>query len=324
MRRIVILVADGFTDSVLSVGLDVFRAANALLVRAGRNELFRVHVASARGGRVRAASGMVLETTSTAARAARGVDVVLAPSCWLETAAEMDVLLARSDIRSLVRTLALAHARGAIVGSACGGAFLLADAGLLDGQEATTSWWLARHLKHRRPAVDVRGDESLVAHDRVITAGAVFAQADLALHLVARFGGSVLARQCANVLLLDRHPSQARYMAVRHLTANDRMVRRAERWVRARLDQKLTIASFARGVGTSTRTLARRLLVAVGRSPIAFVQRMRVEAAVHMLETTKLSLQEVSEHVGYESADTLRRLIHRETGATPRELRGRA
>lgn len=321
MQHIALVVADGFTDSVLSVALDVYRAANTLVERGGGKPLFRVEVASPKGGRVRAASGMVLERTRVLGGAARRADVMIAPACWVETPEQMDALLVRPDIRAIVRSLATAHRRGAIVGSACGGAFMLADAGLLDDHEATTAWWLAPHLQRRRPAVKVCADESLVAHGRIVTAGAVFAQADLSLHLVARFGGPELARRCARVLLLDTHPSQARYMAIRHLGTNDRFVRRAERWVRDHLGEELSMAAFARAVGTSTRTLARRLEAAVGRSPIAFVQRMRVEAAVHMLETTRLSLQEVSEKVGYESADALRRLIKREIGTTPKKLR---
>jgi len=321
MARVVILVADGFTDSVVSVGVDVLRAANTLSVRAGGKPLFHTDVASWRGGRVRAASGLVLEQTVVANRAVTRADVVLAPSCWVETPDQMDALLLRKDVHSLMRTLVSARERGATIGAACGGTFLLAEAGLLDGMDATTTWWLAPHLRARRPAVNICIDESLVAGRDIITAGAVFAQADLALHLVSRFGGPLLARHVAKVLLLDAHASQARYMAVKYLTTNDRLVHKAERWVRAHLAEDLSIGALAKGVGTSTRTLSRRLEAAVGKSPIGFVQRMRVEAAVQLLETTRLSLQEVSEKVGYESADALRRLIKREIGITPKALR---
>ena len=237
--------------------------------------------------------------------------------------ADPDAALEREDVRHLVRAVASGHARGAIVGAACSGAFLLAEAGVLDGRQATTTWWLAPHLKRRRPQVTVSAEKALVVDGRVLCAGAVFAQADLALHLVSRFAGPTVARRCSDLLLLDRHASQAPYMAVRHLASNEPTVRRAEAWVRAHLAERFDVAAVARHAGTSPRTLARRLTEAVGVSVIGFVQRVRVETATHLLETTRLSLGEISARVGYDDPNTLRRLIERETKTSPREVRRR-
>jgi transcriptional regulator GlxA family with amidase domain len=178
-------------------------------------------------------------------------------------------------------------------------------------------------LKKRRPDVDVNAERALVVDGPVITGGAVFAQADVALHVVARFAGPTVARQCAAFLLLDRHASQAPYMAVHHLASNDATVRHAERWVRAHLKEPFDIPTLARSVGASPRTLARRVTEAVGVSVIGFVQRIRVETATHLLETTRLSLGEISARVGYDDPSTLRKLIERETKVSPREVRRR-
>ena len=316
-----ILIADDFTDSSLSIALDVLRTANVLVERAGKPAPFRVEVASAGGGAVRAASGMVLQTTRRVARSK--ADVVMVAGIWVRSGAELDALLARADIQRLVRAIAAAHARGAVVASACGGAFLLADAGLLDSRRATTTWWLAEQLKRRRPRVEVVAEAALVAEGRVITGGAVFAQADVALHIVARFAGPAIAKQCANALLLDTHASQAPYMARQHLRANDPIVQAAERWVRAHLAEPFAIARLAKATGASPRTLARKLAAAVGLSPIAFVQHLRVEAALLLIETTQLSLEQIGARVGYANASTLSRLIQRETRVAPREFRRR-
>jgi transcriptional regulator GlxA family with amidase domain len=160
-----------------------------------------------------------------------------------------------------------------------------------------------------------------VIDDRVLCAGTVFAQADLALHLVSRLASPTVARTCAGLLLLDTHASQTPYMALQHLSANDPTVRRAESFVRTHLAEGFDISALARDVGTSPRTLARRLAAAVGLSPLAFVQHLRVEVAVRLLETTRLSLEEIADRVGYGDASTLRRLIEREANASPRELR---
>ncbi|MBX3230616.1 MAG: helix-turn-helix domain-containing protein [Labilithrix sp.] len=233
----------------------------------------------------------------------------------------MSAVLARSDVKALVRAVGAAHRRGATVGSSCGGAFLLAEAGILEGHTATTTWWLAPELQQRCPGARIEAERALVVEERLVTAGAVFAQADLALHVVARVCGPTLSRRVARLLLLETHASRAAFMAVQHLAANDETVRRAVRWARARLGDTFRVADMARAAGTSPRTLARRLVEAVGTTPIGFVQRLRVEQAVHVLETTALSLDEVSSRVGHGDANALRRVMRRHVHASPRDLR---
>jgi transcriptional regulator GlxA family with amidase domain len=249
--------------------------------------------------------------------------VVLVPGIWTERPDQLDGLLARADVALAARMLARVHERGAIIGAACSATFLLAAAGLLAGRRATTTWWLAPEMRRRFPAVELVEHEALVVDQRVITAGAVLAVTDLALHVVARFAGPVAARQTARVLLLDRQPSQTPYMALRFVTTDDAIVRRAETWARAHLADGFDIATLARRAGASPRTLARRLEAALGLSPIAFVQRLRVETAAQLLETSRLSVAEISARVGYEDADTLARLLRRDTGQSARELRRR-
>lgn len=323
LTKIAILVADGFTDSGLGVAFDVFRTANAVLAATGRSPAFEVVFASFDGGTVRAASGTVVGGARTL-RAAVRADVVLVPGLWSVDADGVDRRLGRHDVQALAKSVAAAHRRGAIVGSSCGGAFVLAEAGVLDDRACTTTWWLAPHLQRRAPRARVQGESSLVVSERVLTAGAVFAQADLTLHLVARFAGPSVARQCSRLLLLDRHPSQAPYMAIRQLANDDPTVRRAEHWIRRHLADTFDVAAVAHACGVGPRTLARRLVASVGLAPLPFVQRLRVEAAVHLLETTRLSLGEIGERVGYRDASALTRLVRRETGAAPREIRRRA
>jgi transcriptional regulator GlxA family with amidase domain len=269
---------------------------------------------------VRTASGLAIADTRSMARLGPA-DLVLMPGVWIERPHELDTLLARPDVVATMRALSRAHQRGATVGAACSATFFLAGAGLLDGKRATTTWWLAPEMRRRHPAIEVVESEALVIEDRTITAGAVLAVADLALHVVAQYAGPVVARQTARALLIDRHPSQAPYMALRFLTTDDAIVRRAETWARAHLAERFDIATLARRAGASARTLARRLDDALGLSPIAFVQRLRVETAVQLLETSRYSMNEISERVGYEDADTLARLIKRDLGKSPREIR---
>lgn len=321
-RAIAIVVTDGFGDSGLAVALDVLRAATTIALREGRPAPFRPFVVSPRGGAVRAASGLVVDGTRPLRDLARA-DVVVMPGIWMNGPEGLDAVLERPDVALAVRALERAYARGATVATSCAATFFLARTGLLDGRRATTTWWLAPELRRRHPAVDVVETEALVVEPRLATTGAVFAIADLALHLVARHAGPTLARRTGRALLLDRHPSQAAYMALRFVRTDDAVVRRAESWARAHLAEPFDVATLARRSGTSARTLARRLHAALGLTPIGFVQRLRVDTAVHLLETSRLSLEEIAPRVGYADEGTLRRLVARETGLSPRDVRRR-
>jgi transcriptional regulator GlxA family with amidase domain len=324
-RELVILCLDGIADSSLAVLLDVVRAAAAIARRANRSPPLRATIVSPSGARMRTGTGVTRsDVRSLRTLTSRPPDVLVVPGIWVEDPTELPAHLSRRDVALAAQALARAHAGGALVAGTCAGAFVLARSGLLDRKRATTTWWLAAEMRALHPTIDVKLDEALVVHGRVITAGAVFAVADLALYLVARFGGPALARETARVLLLDRHASQARYMAKHHLRTHDAIVRRAESWARAHLADRFDIGALARASGSSSRTLARRLEAALGLSPIGFVQQLRLEHAINLIETSSLAMDEIASRVGYEDANTLRRLVRRETRTTPRELRARS
>jgi transcriptional regulator GlxA family with amidase domain len=320
VRTIGLLVLDGVTDSGVSVALDVLRAANALRRREGRRDAFDVKVLSKGGRAVTTAAGLRLGVHGAWTRARR-CDVLLVPGCWVETPGEVAALLARKDVEACTALLQAGAKRGAVVGASCTGAFVLAAAGLLDGRRATTTWWLGSELRKRFPRVEVDDAQSLVSEGQVLSAGTVFAMADLALALVARWAGPTIARRVTKVLLLDTHTSQGPYMVLTQVANDEPAVRAAEAWVRRNLSRPGSVGQLARAVGLSPRTLARRLDASLGLSPIGFIRRIRLETAAQLFETSRLSLDEVARRVGYEDAGTLRRLMRRELGRTPKQLR---
>lgn len=320
VRRIGVLVLEQVTDSGVSVALDVLRAANALTRRAGQREPFVVEVLSKSGRAVTTGAGLRLGVHGAWSRA-RGCDVLLVPGCWVETAEEVEALLSREDVKACGAVLQQAARRGAVLGSSCTGAFVLAAAGLLDGHRATTTWWLGGELRRRFPRIDVDESQSLVSEGRLLCAGTVFAMADLALSLVTKWVGPTIARRVMKVLLLDAHASQGPYMVLNQVANDEPGVRAAEAWVRKNLAKPFSVGQLARAVAMSPRTLARRLEGSLGVSPIGFVRRIRLETAAQLLETSRLSLDEVARRVGYQDAGTLRRLMRRELGRSPRQVR---
>jgi transcriptional regulator GlxA family with amidase domain len=140
------------------------------------------------------------------------------------------------------------------------------------------------------------------------------------LSLVARHAGHATATQCSRYLLLERRESQARYMALSFLAAADECVARAEAFARARLDGELSMAELAGAAGLAPRTFARRVQKVTGLSPIRFLQRLRIETATNLIETTRLPIEEISRRVGYADPSALRRVMLRE-GVRPGSLR---
>ncbi len=322
--RIGLLALRHFTDSGLSIALDVFRAANALSRRAGQPVPFVLEALSLTGEPVEAASGLVTSVTGDVKRLRRA-DVILVPGCWYDTDDGVEALLGREDVRVAVKALRAAVDRSATVGASCSGTFLLAETGALNGLSATTTWWLASQFRERYPTVALDVTKALTLEPRLLCAGTVFAMADLALAVVSRHAGPELARGCMRALLLDTHPSQAPYMVLRQVVTNDPVVRAAERWVRQHLSSNaVDVESLAKHVGVSSRTLSRKLEASLGLKPLAFVHRLRLEAATHLLETTQKPLDEIAERVGYRDGGTLRRLMRRTLQRAPGELRRRA
>jgi transcriptional regulator GlxA family with amidase domain len=311
--RIHVLAFDRLFDAGLALVLDTFDTANALATAPEQ----RVEV-SVIGVRRRVQTHLGFVVPVVAAPRARP-DVVLVPALGAKTPEGLEEALARPDLRdgfALLRELAAA---GTTVSAACTGTFVLGDAGLLDGRRATTTWWLAPCFRGRFPAVTLDDAQMLVESPGLVTAGSALAHVDLAL-LIVRRRSPKLARLVANHLLYDTRPSQTPYVMPDHLAHADPVVERFEQWARRHL-VGFTMEAAAKAVRASERTLERRVRAVLGKTPLAFVQDLRVARAVHQLATTDDSLDEVAALVGYSDAVTLATLLRRKTGRGVRELR---
>jgi AraC-like DNA-binding protein len=143
-------------------------------------------------------------------------------------------------------------------------------------------------------------DESdmVVKSGNVATAGAALGHMDLALWLI-RSVSPALASLTARYLIVDSRPSQTAYALTDHLVHSDPVIQLFERWARARLTHRFSLDSAAKAVGASKRTLTRRLQSVLGKSPMSYFQSLRVERAVHLLKTSKASVEEIAAKVGY-------------------------
>lgn len=307
MAKITVLEIDGCMASSAAITHDVLATANRVSAAGGREPPF--DVATVRCGPRRSAADL------------RGGDLILVPGLGAATANDLEARLASPTCRRAGAMLVEAFENDVTIAASCASTFLLADTGLLDGRRATTTWWLAPLFQRRYPTVALESDQMVVADWPLATAGAAMAQMDLMLAVVSRFAGPGLAQACASYLLLDERRSQAPFMAITYLAGQDPRIAKAETWVRANIARDFTIEDLAGAVALAPRTFARRVSAVCGISPIQFVQRIRIETARRLLETTRLPVDEIARQVGYAEPSTLRRLIRRDTRHTPGHFR---
>ena len=224
---------------------------------------------------------------------------------------------------ALISALREAHAGGARVAALCTGAFLLAEAGLLDGLEATTHWMHAAELARRYPQVDVRADVLYVDHGDVLTSAGKTAALDLCLHLVRRDLGAGAANQVARRLVVPAHRrgGQAQFITPPAPPRSSPGIAPTLEWALARLDQPLTVQDLAHHAGLSSRQLARRMHAEVEAGPLAWLHQQRVARAQELLEHTDVPVEQVAASCGMGTASTLRRHFRGTVGVTPTAYR---
>ena len=245
-----------------------------------------------------------------------GADTVIVPSC--RDAAE-------PPPKALVEAVRAAHQGGARVASLCTGAFVLAEAGLLDGRRATTHWAHTALMHERYPAVRVDPDVLYIDEGDVLTSAGKAAGMDLCLHLVRTDYGTAVANALARTLVVPPHRpgGQAQFIpaAVAHGRADSGGLAGLMAWVLERLDQPLTVRDLAREAGMSSRNLARHFHAVAGISPLRWLLTQRVRRAQELLETSDLSVEQIAARTGMGTATTLRRHFSHQLGIPPETYR---
>lgn len=316
---IYILVLDGVFDIGLASLTDVLGTATELADQDDAGTTLEVRLVGLKR-KVCTARGLTVPLELASQLPAP--DCVLIPAIGAKTAETLEKALACRAVRDAGVVLRKWIDAGSAVGTACTGTFVLAETGLLDGQEVTTSWWLSAFFRKRYPQVRLNESRMLVNSSCFITAGAALAHLDLGLGVI-RSRSPTLAALCARYLLIETRVSQAVFVIPDHVAHADPLVERFERWARSNLAQGFSMDAAARAIGASERTLGRRLQSVLGKSPLAYFQDLRIERAVHLLQTSGDSIERIANQVGYSDGATLRTLLRRKLGKGVRELRGR-
>jgi AraC family transcriptional activator FtrA len=247
-------------------------------------------------------------------RALTDAHTVIVPSC-------RDV--AERPPPALVDAVRVAHRAGARVASLCTGAFVLAEAGLLNGRRATTHWAHAALLRDRYPAVVVDPDVLYIDEGDVLTSAGKAAGLDLCLHLVRSDHGTAVANALARSLVVPPHRAggQAQFIPAAVAHGPNHVLADLLPWALERLGRPLTVRDLARQAGMSSRNLARHFNAVTGTSPLRWLLTQRVRRAQELLETSDLGVEQIASRTGMGTATTLRRHFSQQLGVPPETYR---
>jgi transcriptional regulator GlxA family with amidase domain len=321
---IVLLAAPETSASVLYGLYDVLLSVGAvyldMVAGAPGKELLDVRIVSADGRPFRCIGNIPVEPHAA-------IDDLVEPDAVIVCDMYTSIYdVPKGRYPSEARWLRQKHGGGALITSVCSGSLLLAEAGLLNGHEATAHWAYRDMFQRHYPKVSFRSESVLclaAEGDHIVTAGGVSAWHDLAVYLIARFCGYRHAIQTAKVFLISGHSEgQSPYSVMtRPMESTDGPISDCQDWIADNYATTKPIEQMVERSGLNTRTFSRRFRAATGLSPIEFVQAIRVEEAKQMLETDALSIEEVGASVGYEDPASFRRVFKRNVGQSPAAYR---
>ena len=308
MPSVAVAVVSGTALFELATAIEVFGADRSYLTP----DWYSFKLCAAEPGEVRTELGLLLDTTY-------GVDDIVTADLVIVPAAGKNP----ERHGPLLEALRTAHANGARIASICTGAFLLAEAGLLDGRRATTHWAYADELAERYPRVSVDPNVLYVEDGPIFTSAGSAAGIDLSLHLVRSDFGSDIANAVARRMVVPPHRDggQAQYVATPMPKVEADTLGPVLDWALAHLDEPVTLDDLADVAHVSVRTLMRRFQSATGTTPLQWLLVQRVRRAQHLLESSEEPVERIASLAGFGSAANLRQHFTRVVGVPPMSYR---
>lgn len=304
MRRIGFVLYPGFSAISLAV-LSAFESANYVV----GSPAYEVALVSEDGGFALSSLGHGIQTSSFKRRT-------------FDTIVVAGGMSAPSATPGLLRYLRAAVPRTRRIASICTGAFILAQAGLLDGRKATTHWRDAASLQRLFPKIQVNKDRIFTRDGPIWTSAGMSAGVDLALALVEDDLGTTLARTVAKILVVyhRRAGGQSQHSILLDLDAKSDRVQTALAYAREHLSARLSVGDLAAAAFLSPRQFTRLFAEETGESPAKAIERLRVESARLMMEAGRFSAEEIARKNGFGNRERMRRSFLRAFGQPPQAI----
>jgi transcriptional regulator GlxA family with amidase domain len=308
MQRIGFTLLPGFQVMSFAV-ISVFEFAN----REIGEQVYDVHLLSETGGSIRSSSGISVATEPF-------------DDGNFDTLMVGGSAVAQSLTPGVIRFLRQALQRSRRIASTCTGAFVLAEAGLLDGRRATTHWRRARELQARFPKVKVEEDRIFIIDGPVWTSAGMTAGIDLALAMIEKDFGADVARAVARHLVVyhRRAGGQSQFSALLELEPKSDRIQRALAYAKRNLATPLTVRRLAEAAHLSPRQFSRAFHAETGQSPAKAVENLRLEAARLMMEQSRHPIEVIARQTGFADRDRMRRAFLRAFGQPPQAIRRNA
>jgi transcriptional regulator GlxA family with amidase domain len=309
MISVAFVVFEGFQSMALAA-MPVFEYANF----SAAETLYDVRVLSENGHNLRASGGLSVGTEAFDGRVFDTV-IVVGGDAIVEQAPEAVLDYLRASINTARRTASI-----------CSGAFVMAQAGLLDGRRATTHWAYARELQARFPAIKVEADRIYVIDGSIWTSAGMTAGIDLALAMVEKDHGAELARAVAQKLVMyhRRAGGQSQHSALLELEPKSDRIQTVLGYAREHLAQPLSVEQLAQVANLSPRQFSRAFRAETGQTPAKAIENLRLEAARQMLERGRLTLDQIALETGFTDRRRMRETFLRAFGQPPQVIRRNA
>lgn len=316
--KMAILMSDGCASISVSAALEAFNMANALYCHSRQLDepLFELFTASPDGNAVPCSGGLQLVPQYSLADLPPA-DLVMVPGYMF------NVLRVLPQLDDLYDWLRRVHAQGSALASLCTGAFINAEAGLLDGRQATTHWAFAGQFARRYPKVQLHAERTLTEDGHVYCSGGANSGGDLLLHLIRKYGSPQLAADCGKHLLIDgTQQTQLPYASASFKKQHgDGDILNVQLWLERHLHESIVIEQLAEQFNIGQRHFIRRFKDATGHTPIHYLQNLRLERARLLLESSDSAFDQITLQVGYDDHNSFRRLFKQRVGLTPSEYR---
>lgn len=323
MRDFTIFVLPGAYAASVAITQDMLQAAAAMAPGLGLPQpTWRVF--SPNGGPVALSSGLSIGTVRMPVRVSNDSSTWIVPGLGLDSPSAVAQRVSNAAADGAASRLKKHVDAGGTVAASCSAVFLLQAAGLLQGRRATTSWWLASELRRLQPDCEVDADRMVVSDGLVTTAGAAFGQSDLMLHLFRAHFSPALADAVGKVLLIDGRQAQSRFVVPSLLAKGNELISRLTQFIESALPHPPSVSRLAEEFAMTQRTLSRHVRAVTGQGPLALIQAVRLNRARLLIESSRMSVDQVAHEVGYGDATALRRLMQQAVGANPSAFRGAA
>lgn len=322
-----ILMANHCSSTSVAATLEFFETANVLHQYAARKgaapghsdvPLFQLETASIDGQSVTCTGGLKL-TPDKALAEVRQPQLIIVPGFMF------NILAVLPSLGEMIDWLQLQHQQGSYIASMCTGAFVSAQAGLLDGRSATTHWAFSEQFARRFPKVRLQPERTVTDDGQLLCSGGSTSGSDLLLHLIRKFASPQLAAECAKKLLVDLAVrSQSPYASTTFKKNHtDAEILRIQIWLEQRLSQCIVMEQLATEFGLSMRNFIRRFKDATEQTPIEYLQNLRIEKAKFLLESSQQGFEQITLQVGYADDNSFRRLFKQRVGLAPSAYRKR-